>query len=111
VKLSRPGWPGRLAVRPGRPAGRSAGEVADAGGGQVVAQAGQGRRRGPRARRLPEQQRTTLAMAAAGGLTSAEIATALGVPAGTVRYRLSLARRALAAALASYDHPANQEAR
>jgi DNA-directed RNA polymerase specialized sigma24 family protein len=28
-----------------------------------------------------------------------------GVPAGTVRYRLSLARRALAAALASYDHP------
>jgi RNA polymerase sigma-70 factor (ECF subfamily) len=44
-------------------------------------------------------------MAAAGGLTSAEIATALGVPAGTVRYRLSLARRALAAALASYDHP------
>jgi RNA polymerase sigma-70 factor (ECF subfamily) len=62
-------------------------------------------------RRLPEQQRTTLAMAAAGGLTSAEIATALGVPAGTVRYRLSLARKALAAALASYDHPANLEAR
>jgi len=62
-------------------------------------------------RRLPEQQRTTLAMAAAGGLTSAEIATALSVPAGTVRYRLSLARRALAAALASYDHPATPEAR
>jgi RNA polymerase sigma-70 factor (ECF subfamily) len=56
-------------------------------------------------RRLPEQQRTTLAMAAAGGLTSAEIATILGVPAGTVRYRLSLARRTLAAALADYDHP------
>jgi RNA polymerase sigma-70 factor, ECF subfamily len=62
-------------------------------------------------RRLPEQQRTTLAMAAAGGLTSAEIATALGVPAGTVRYRLSLARRSLAAVLASYDHPATPEAR
>jgi RNA polymerase sigma-70 factor, ECF subfamily len=56
-------------------------------------------------RQLPEQQRTTLAMAAAGGLTSAEIADALGVPAGTVRYRLSLARRAVAAALARYDDP------
>ena len=62
-------------------------------------------------KRLPEQQRTTLVMAAAGGLTSAEIGTALGVPAGTVRYRLSLARRTLAAALASYDHPATREAR
>jgi RNA polymerase sigma-70 factor, ECF subfamily len=56
-------------------------------------------------RQLPEQQRTVLAMAAAGGLTSAEIASALGVPAGTVRYRLSLARRAVAAALARYDDP------
>lgn len=55
--------------------------------------------------RLPEPQRTTLSLAAAGGLTSAEIAAALGVPAGTVRYRLSLARRTLAAALAGYDHP------
>jgi RNA polymerase sigma-70 factor, ECF subfamily len=62
-------------------------------------------------RRLPDQQRTTLAMAAAGGLTSAEIGTALGVPAGTVRYRLSLARRSLAAALAGYDYPATPEAR
>lgn len=62
-------------------------------------------------RRLPEPQRVALAMTAAGGLTSAEIATALGVPAGTVRYRLSLARRSLAAALdeyaalADYDGP------
>lgn len=55
--------------------------------------------------RLPETQRTVLAMATAGGLTSAEIAEALGVPAGTVRYRLSLARRSLAAALADYDDP------
>jgi len=39
-------------------------------------------------KRLPEQQRITVTMAAAGGLTSAEIATALDVPAGTVRYRL-----------------------
>jgi RNA polymerase sigma-70 factor, ECF subfamily len=55
--------------------------------------------------RLPEQQRTTLALAAAGGLTSTEIATALHVPAGTVRYWLALARRALATALDSYDNP------
>jgi RNA polymerase sigma-70 factor (ECF subfamily) len=54
---------------------------------------------------LPEQQRVTLAMAAAGELTSAEIGAALGVPAGTVRYRLSLARRALAESLGHYDHP------
>jgi len=53
--------------------------------------------------RLPEQQRVTLTMAAAGELNSAEIGAALGVPAGTVRYRLSLARRALADALGDYD--------
>jgi RNA polymerase sigma-70 factor, ECF subfamily len=56
-------------------------------------------------RQLPETQRVTLTMAAAGELTSAEIAAALGVPAGTVRYRLSLARRSLAEALGQYDHP------
>jgi RNA polymerase sigma-70 factor, ECF subfamily len=56
-------------------------------------------------KRLPEQQRVTLAMAAAGGMTSAEIAAVLDLPAGTVRYRLSVARRTLAAALADYDHP------
>jgi RNA polymerase sigma-70 factor (ECF subfamily) len=38
------------------------------------------------------------------GLTSAEIATALGIPAGTVRYRLSLARRTPAEALSTYDY-------
>ncbi|MBL7255748.1 RNA polymerase sigma factor [Paractinoplanes lichenicola] len=54
-------------------------------------------------KRLPEPQRVALTLAAAGGLTSAEIATALGVPAGTVRYRLSLARRTLAEALSTYD--------
>jgi RNA polymerase sigma-70 factor (ECF subfamily) len=53
---------------------------------------------------LPEPQRVTLAMAAAGGLSSAEIGAALGVPAGTVRYRLSLARRTLGEALDRYDH-------
>jgi RNA polymerase sigma-70 factor, ECF subfamily len=56
-------------------------------------------------RQLPEQQRTALAMTAAGGLTSAQIAAALDVPAGTVRYRLSMARRTLAATLARYDEP------
>ena len=56
-------------------------------------------------RGLPEAQRVTLTMAAAGGVTSAEIAAALGVPAGTVRYRLSLARRAVAEALDRYDDP------
>lgn len=54
-------------------------------------------------KRLPEQQRITLTLAAAGGLSSTEIATALGVPAGTVRYRLSVARRTLAEALNAYD--------
>ena len=57
-------------------------------------------------RQLPEDQRVAVTMSAAGGLTSAQIATALGVPAGTVRYRLSLARRTLSAALAAYDQPA-----
>lgn len=59
--------------------------------------------------RLPEHQRTVLAMAAAGELTSAEIGSVLGVPAGTVRYRLSEARRTLAAALATYDHAETSE--
>jgi RNA polymerase sigma-70 factor (ECF subfamily) len=60
-------------------------------------------------RRLPEAQRVALSMAAAGGLTSSEIAGALGVAAGTVRYRLSLARGALGAALAEYDLAGTEE--
>jgi RNA polymerase sigma-70 factor, ECF subfamily len=59
-------------------------------------------------RRLPQTQRVTLTMAAAGGMTSGELADALGVPAGTVRYRLSLARRAVAEALERYDDPTEQ---
>ena len=47
-------------------------------------------------RRLPEDQRVILSMATAGGLTSREIGEALGEPAGTVRYRLSQARKQLA---------------
>lgn len=57
-------------------------------------------------KKLPEQQRTVLAMATAGDLTSADIGAVLQIPAGTVRYRLSEARRSLAAALAGYEHPA-----
>lgn len=59
-------------------------------------------------RQLPEDQRVALTMAAAGTMTSGEIAAALGVPAGTVRYRLSLARRTLAAALDDYDQPGEE---
>jgi RNA polymerase sigma-70 factor, ECF subfamily len=49
--------------------------------------------------RLPEEQRVILTMATAGGLTSRQIGEALGEPAGTVRYRLSQARKQLAAEL------------
>jgi RNA polymerase sigma-70 factor (ECF subfamily) len=50
-------------------------------------------------RNLPEDQRVILSMATTAGLTSREIGEALDEPAGTVRYRLSLARKRLAAAL------------
>jgi RNA polymerase sigma-70 factor (ECF subfamily) len=50
-------------------------------------------------RELPEDQRVILSMATAGGLTSRQIGEALGEPAGTVRYRLSQARKLLAAGL------------
>jgi RNA polymerase sigma-70 factor, ECF subfamily len=50
-------------------------------------------------RRLPEDQRVILSMATTGGMTSRQIGEALGEPPGTVRYRLSLARKQLAAAL------------
>jgi len=60
-------------------------------------------------RRLPEQERVTLTMAAAGEMTSAQIGAALGVPAGTVRYRLSMARHALAEALDTYDFPREKQ--
>jgi RNA polymerase sigma-70 factor, ECF subfamily len=50
-------------------------------------------------RELPEEQRVTLSLATAGGLTSRQIGEALGEPPGTVRYRLSQARKQLAAAL------------
>lgn len=46
--------------------------------------------------RLPEDLRAVLAMSVLGEMTSGEIGEALGRPAGTVRYQLSQARRALA---------------
>jgi RNA polymerase sigma-70 factor, ECF subfamily len=54
---------------------------------------------------LPEEQRVILSMATAGGLTSRQIGEALGEPPGTVRYRLSQARKQLAAALDLEDRP------
>jgi RNA polymerase sigma-70 factor (ECF subfamily) len=56
-------------------------------------------------RDLPEDQRVILSMATAGGLTSRQIGEAIGEPAGTVRYRLSQARKQLAAALDLEDEP------
>jgi RNA polymerase sigma-70 factor (ECF subfamily) len=50
-------------------------------------------------RQLPEDQRVILSLATVGELTSRQIGEALGEPAGTVRYRLSQARKQLAAAL------------
>jgi RNA polymerase sigma-70 factor, ECF subfamily len=46
-----------------------------------------------------------LSMATAGGLTSRQIGEALGEPAGTIRYRLSQARKQLAGALDLEDEP------
>ena len=55
--------------------------------------------------RLPEEQRVILSMVTVGGLTSRQIGEALGEPAGTVRYRLSQARKQLAAVLDLEDAP------
>jgi RNA polymerase sigma-70 factor (ECF subfamily) len=56
-------------------------------------------------RELPDEQRVILSMATAGGLTSRQIGEALGEPPGTVRYRLSQARKQLAATLDLEDEP------
>jgi RNA polymerase sigma-70 factor, ECF subfamily len=45
---------------------------------------------------LPDEQRTILTMATVGEMTSRQIAAALGMPPGTVRYELHRARRCLA---------------
>lgn len=49
---------------------------------------------------LPDNLRTVLSLATAGGLSGPDIAALLGIPAGTVRYRLSRARAMLADVLA-----------
>lgn len=45
--------------------------------------------------RLPEKLRTTLLLSAVEGMTSAEVASVLEIPAATVRSRLYLARKKL----------------
>jgi RNA polymerase sigma-70 factor (ECF subfamily) len=47
-------------------------------------------------RTLPEDQRTVLVLSVMEGLTSVEIGSMLGIPAGTVRFQLSQARTRLA---------------
>lgn len=49
----------------------------------------------PRIRRLSDDDRDTLLLAAWGDLTTEQIATALGVPVGTVWSRLNRIRRKL----------------
>jgi RNA polymerase sigma-70 factor (ECF subfamily) len=53
--------------------------------------------------RLPATHRDTLLLVAWGDLTYEQAAIALGVPVGTVRSRLSRARRTLRQALADAD--------
>jgi RNA polymerase sigma-70 factor, ECF subfamily len=65
---------------------------------------------GAAVRNLPEDQRVILAMHAVSELTSAQIGAALELPAGTVRYKLNQARRALARAL-GLSEPSLEEAR
>lgn len=48
---------------------------------------------------LPEELRCILLMKVVGGLNSTQIGEALGIPAGTVRYKVSQARALLAGAL------------
>jgi RNA polymerase sigma factor (sigma-70 family) len=52
---------------------------------------------------LPTEDREVLLLVAWEDLTPAEVATVLGVPAGTVRWRLHRARAALRGALGAHD--------
>jgi RNA polymerase sigma-70 factor (ECF subfamily) len=54
-------------------------------------------------RLLPDPEREALALVVLGGLTSADAARVLGLPAGTVRYHLFQARRRLKAVLGQED--------
>jgi len=57
-------------------------------------------------RRLPPEQRAILVLHHYLGLTPAEIADTLGIPAGTARSRLHYAHRAMRAALDAVSRPA-----
>jgi RNA polymerase sigma factor (sigma-70 family) len=59
--------------------------------------------------KLPPQHRDTLLLVAWGELTYEQAALALGVPAGTVRSRVSRARRAIRRALGEIDPSALHE--
>ena len=61
------------------------------------------RRVGEAIRRLPGELREMLLMQAVGGLNSSEIGKLYGLPAGTVRYRISAARRMLREMLGEED--------
>ena len=52
---------------------------------------------------LPAQLRIPLVMQIVGGMNSNEIHEVLGIPAGTVRYQLSLARRRIRVAMEEQD--------
>jgi RNA polymerase sigma-70 factor (ECF subfamily) len=58
-------------------------------------------------RRLPVEQRAVVVLHHYAGLTSAEVASTLHVPAGTVRSRLHLATRQLRAAIEADARPAS----
>lgn len=59
-------------------------------------------------RRLPQRQQEVLALCAWSGLTYEEAAIALNVPIGTVRSRLSRARKGVRAILLSNGHQLNE---
>lgn len=59
---------------------------------------------------LKEKHRVVLLLREVDGMTTAEIATALGIPAGTVESRLHRARRALAAKIERAMRRSSQEA-
>ena len=58
---------------------------------------------------LPSWLRVPLVLRYVEGLTSREIGAALGAPAATIRFRLALARRRLAASLVGRDHLTREE--
>jgi RNA polymerase sigma-70 factor, ECF subfamily len=53
---------------------------------------------------LPEDLRTALLLQVMGRLSSSQIGEALEVPAGTVRYRIAMARKRLAELLRLDEH-------